>query len=262
MIFDSHVHSAASPDSTMAPEEAIATLNKMGLGCTFTDHIEYNTKLEPFFSVDFKKYPSEYIKYKSDTVMVGVELSFLPEATELNRQHASNPDYDFVIGSIHWIDKFDIGANADNTKEWFAKLGEEAYLRFFTDATEAVKTNDFFDSFGHIDYVSRYSTLPEVNVLYDKYANEYDKLLLTLIQSDKVLEFCTKRIADESAKQNLFKIYKRYWELGGRHVTMGSDAHNPQQLGYKFDLAMEMLNEIGLIPVYFKERKMMTGAVL
>ena len=255
MIFDSHIHSAASPDSEVPPEEVIATLKKRGYGCTFTEHIEYNADLEPFFCIDFEKYPKDYIKHKSDSVTLGVELSLIPQAIELNRQHAANPDYDFVIGSIHVVDGLDLGANLDVTKEWFSKWGEEAYLHFFKDSLEMIRTNEFFDSFGHIDYISRYSTLPEKNVLYDKYAKQYDELLMTLIERDKVLEFCTRRIGDESACKNLCKIYKRYKELGGCYVTIGSDAHVADQLGYKFDLAVDILNEIGLVPVYFKNRR-------
>jgi len=256
VIFDSHIHSAASPDSETPPEEVIAILNKKGLGCTFTEHIEYSADLKPFFCVDFDVYPKEYVKYKSDSVALGVELSLIPQAIDINRQHAANLDLDFIMGSIHVVDGIDLGANADITKKWFSKWGEEAYLHFFKDSLEMIQANDFFDSFGHIDYISRYSTLPEENVLYDKYTKQYDELLKALIERDKVLEFCTRRIADESACENLYKIYTRYKELGGCYVTIGSDAHIADQLGYKFDLALDVLNEIGLTPVYFKNRRM------
>ena len=256
MIFDSHIHSAASPDSEVPPEEVIATLKKKGFGCTFTEHIEYSADLEPFFCVDFEKYPKEYVKYKSDSVALGVELSLIPQAVELNRQHAANENYDFVMGSIHVVDGIDLGAQPDITKKWFSKWREDAYLHFFKDSLKMVQTNEFFDSFGHIDYISRYSNLPEKNVLYDKYTKQYDELLIALIERNKILEFCTRRIADESACKNLYKIYARYKELGGRYVTIGSDAHIVDQLGYKFDLALDILNEIGLVPVYFKNRRM------
>ena len=257
MIFDSHIHSEASPDGKTSPEEAIAILQKKGLGCIFTEHIEYNAELEPVFCVDFDKYPNDYIQYKSDSVLLGVELNLIPEAIELNRQHGADPNYDFVLGSVHVIDGIDLGAMPDHAKKWFEELGEEAYQHFFDISLEMVETNDFYDSFGHIDYVSRYSSLPEKNVLYEKYVSEYSRLLDAIIQKGKVLELCTRRIGDKLASENLFKIYKRYQELGGRYVTMGSDAHVPDQLGYKFDIALDMINEIGLAPVYFKERRMM-----
>ena len=257
MIFDSHIHSEASPDGKIPPEEAIAILQKKGLGCTFTEHIEYSAELEPIFCVDFEKYPKDYIQYKSDSVMLGVELNLIPETIELNRRHAADPALDFVIGSIHVVDGIDMGAKPDITKKWFEKLGEEAYQHFLDISLEMVKANDFYDSFGHIDYISRYSVLPEKNVLYEKYVSQYSQLLNAIIQQGKVLEFCTRRMGDESARENLLKIYKRYRQLGGRYVTMGSDAHVSDQLGYKFDLALDMLNEIGLVPVYFKERRMM-----
>jgi len=257
MIFDSHIHSDASPDGQIQPEEAISILHEKGLGCTFTEHIEYSAELEPIFCVDFEKYPKDYIQYKSDSVMLGVELNLIPEAIELNRRHAADPALDFVIGSIHVVDGIDLGARPDVTREWFKKIGEDAYQRFFDISLKMVETDDCYDSFGHIDYISRYSILPEKNVLYEKYADQYNQLLTAILQKGKVLEFCTRRMEDESARENLLKIYKRYRELGGRYVTMGSDAHSADQLGYKFDIALDMLNQIGLAPVYFKERRMM-----
>ena len=41
MFFDSHVHSAASPDSQMNPREAVDFLQKKGLGIAFTEHIDF-----------------------------------------------------------------------------------------------------------------------------------------------------------------------------------------------------------------------------
>jgi len=256
MIVDSHIHSMASPDSTMPPEEIINNLKIKGFGCVFSEHIEFNELGEPFFCADLDIYPSEYVKYKSDSVGLGFELSLMKEIIELNRQHAINPSLDYVIGSIHWVDGFDMGANAERTKEWFESLGEEAYCRYLNDSLEMVETYDFFDSFGHIDYISRYSTLPEKNVFYERYAEQYDRLFKALIERDKVMELCTRRLHDKIAQQNLFNIYKRYHELGGCYVTLGSDAHVPDQLGVNFDIALEMINEIGLSPVYFKERKL------
>ncbi|MCL2421233.1 MAG: histidinol-phosphatase HisJ family protein [Defluviitaleaceae bacterium] len=252
MIFDTHVHSMVSPDSEMHPQEAIAILAEKGLGCTFTEHIDYNTQGVPFFCADLDAYPRDYIQYKSDTVRLGLEISLIPQCISQNTAHAAHQDIDYIIGSIHWIDGWDIY----HAKDYFAQSGDKVYDRYLSYALEMVKLNDFFDVLGHIDYISRYSSLPEKNILYEKYADAYDALLKALIERDKLLELNTSRLGDENACKNLFAIYSRYRDLGGRYVTIGSDSHNTGKLGYKFDKALEMIDEIGLKPVHFKNRQM------
>ena len=251
MLFDCHLHSAASPDSDMPPEDAIETLAKKGLGCIFTEHIDYNTDLEPFFALDFDIFPKEYIKYKSDTVGIGIEINLITEAVELNRGHAADESLDFVLGAIHWTEGWDVAFAEDYYKEY----DEEVYERYLNYSLKMVEMNDFFDSLAHIDYVSRYSPLPEKNVLYEKYSTSYDALLKALIERDKLLELNTRRLADKQARNNLAKVYSRYRDLGGKYVTLGSDAHHVSKLGENFDIAVEMIKEIGLLPVYFKERR-------
>ena len=51
-------------------------------------------------------------------------------------------------------------------------------------------------------------------------------------------------------------IIKRYLELGGEIITIGSDAHAPEKIGYDFDRAAQVLKECGFeYYTVFKERK-------
>ena len=256
MIFDTHIHTNASPDGKMTPEEAIIQVCKQGIGCIFTEHADYNPKGEPYFCTDLKKYPRDYIKYRSDTVLIGMEINLLAECVMQNKSNAAHPDIDYVIGSVHCTDGIDIGHDAAITAELFKRHGEEFYARYLAFSLEVIKVSDFFDAFGHIDFISRYSSLPESNALYEKFSDVYDAILTTLIEHGKLLELNTRRLREEGARKNLTAIYSRYRNLGGKYVTIGSDAHLVASIGNNFDIALEMLKEIGLSPVYFKERKM------
>ena len=256
MIFDTHVHTTASPDGEMTPEEVIQVMEQKGLGCIFTEHTDHTPEGEPFFCVDFGVYPGEYVKYRSDKVLLGLELNLLTECVDVNQKLSETPHLDFCIGSVHFTNDFDMGYFTERTEEMFRVYGEEFYAHHLAFALKVVEASDFFDSFGHIDYISRYSTLPERNVLYSRFAGYYDALMLAIIGKGKVMELSTRRLDERSAVANLMDVYRRYKELGGRYVTLGSDAHRVSALGYEFDTALKMINEIGLKPVYFKERKM------
>jgi hypothetical protein len=58
------------------------------------------------------------------------------------------------------------------------------------------------------------------------------------------------------AVSNLFSIYKRYSELGGKYITLGSDAHDPDSIGNNFDTALNIAEKCNLKIVHFLDRKM------
>ncbi len=69
------------------------------------------------------------------------------------------------------------------------------------------------------------------------------------------LEINAKRLDNSLSTKNLIDIYKRYRELGGKYVTIGSDAHIPSSIGLNFKQALQICEYVGLAPIYYKERK-------
>jgi histidinol-phosphatase (PHP family) len=51
------------------------------------------------------------------------------------------------------------------------------------------------------------------------------------------------------------EILKRYKQLGGEHICIGSDAHAIEYLGYRFDYAKECIQKAGFKYItYYKHR--------
>jgi histidinol-phosphatase (PHP family) len=247
----------------MHPKEAVETCQAMGLGITFTEHVDFNTPNHGFnaaakdkpvdaadFLTDFSRYPKEYEKYQSSTVLLGLELGMTAYYLPITRQTALAREYDFILGAVHFVDGYDLYHDGSNTFDYDRKL------RSLTYSLEMVKIYDFIDAFGHIDYVSRYTPAPDKNAYYDDYAAEYDALLQMLAERDIAIEINTSRFgAIPGLEKNLARVYKRFYQLGGRYCTIGSDAHNLQALGHYHKEAVNMARECELTPAYFKKRK-------
>ena len=62
-------------------------------------------------------------------------------------------------------------------------------------------------------------------------------------------------LAEHASRDERITLLKRYQELGGKYLTIGSDAHLPHSVGNHLDLAYHMAEKANLTPVYFKERK-------
>ena len=70
------------------------------------------------------------------------------------------------------------------------------------------------------------------------------------------MEINTRRLSNKEACNNLINIYKAYKQVGGKYVTIGSDAHNAEDIGANFIIANNICEICGLKPVYFRNRKM------
>ncbi|MCD3361904.1 histidinol-phosphatase, partial [Clostridium botulinum D/C] len=92
-------------------------------------------------------------------------------------------------------------------------------------------------------------------IYYNNYREHIDDVLLNLIDKDICLELNTRRLEDKKAINNIIKIYNRFSQLGGKFITIGSDAHNKNSIASYFKEATELAEFCGLRPVYFKNRK-------
>ena len=83
-----------------------------------------------------------------------------------------------------------------------------------------------------------------------------DAVLRALVETDTVIEINTRRLGVPRGIKELAPVYRRYRELGGRAVTIGSDAHVPNAVGNHYARAQELARAFDLQVVTFRERKM------
>ncbi|ERI92801.1 histidinol phosphate phosphatase HisJ family protein [Clostridiales bacterium oral taxon 876 str. F0540] len=252
MIFDSHLHTKFSTDSKMDIEDALRKAESLNIGLIITEHMDLKYPVKDNFLFNPEEYFNEYNKYRNSNTLLGIELGMRSDCVEENRQIIENFPFDYVIGSIHLVDTIDI------FREDFyeGRSKKETYEQYFACMLECLKSHKFIDSLGHIDYISRYARYEDKEIYYEDFSEHIDEILKTAVTSNIPLEINSRRLRDKVSADNLIKIYKRFYELGGRQVTIGSDAHNAAAIGNNINIALEIADRCNLKPVYFKERKM------
>lgn len=252
MIFDSHMHSKFSTDSSMNILDAIAAGKEKNIGIIITDHMDLDYPVKKDFKFDIPSYFMEYEKYRSDNIKLGIEIGLTENTLLDNKNIADSYDFDFILGSIHAVKGLDIYEEyihqGYNKKEFFSY--------YFEDMLKCVKIYDNYDSLSHIDYPCRYCSFDNKEILVAEYKDILSEIFTTLISKDKVLELNTSRLHIPEANKALKDIYKLYMNLGGKYVTLGSDAHSHLNINRNFDIALKFLEELGLKGVYFNKRKM------
>lgn len=254
MLVDSHIHTAFSADSEMQAAEALAAAAKQGIGLVFTEHLDadYTSKEGKVFSFDPQDYWQAYRKLHSDQLQLGVEIGMRESTRDISGEFSRQVPFDLIICSQHMVDDLDIYY----PDYYEGKDKQEAYHRYFVQMAENIKTHTFANVLGHIDYICRYAPYADADIHYAEFADEIDAVLKNVIASDVVMEINTRRLGAKEALESLVPIYQRYRELGGRFVTLGSDAHTPEAVGAHLMLAYDFAESLQLTPVSFSRQHM------
>lgn len=251
MFFDTHVHTTFSTDSRMTLTEALDQAQALELGLILTEHMDLAYPEPEAFTFNVEEYFATYGSKRSDSLLLGIEVGMRDDCVAANRSIIAAYPFDFVIGSIHLVDAIDI-----YRKEFYlGRSKEEVYHQYFNTMATCLEQYDFYDSLGHIDYICRYAYYDDPELYYVDFKTDIDPVLSLVAQRDKALEINTRRLCLPEAVEALLPIYQRFHELGGRFVTIGSDAHRPQNIGRDLNLACEIAEHCQLTPVYFKDRK-------
>ena len=113
-MFDSHIHTTFSTDSIIEPQSACDKAISLSLeGIALTDHLDYDYPgHENEFIVDFNRYfhalDDLLSTYGSKLKIIkGIEIGLQPHVLEKTLNETKNYDFDFIIGSVHIIERLD-----------------------------------------------------------------------------------------------------------------------------------------------------------
>ena len=255
MYFDSHIHTEFSADSEMKAAEALREAEKQGLGLVFTEHLDYDYPAagEEEFIFDPAAYWAAYEPLRAEgKLSLGVEMGMMASAREKNAAFLRRAPFDFVLGSIHFLDVKDL-----YFPETFAgREKAEMYHEYFTVMRDEIYAHPFINALAHIDYIARNATFDDPELSYGDFTDDIDAVLRALVETETVIEINTRRLGTPRGIKELTPIYRRYYELGGHYVTIGSDAHVPDAVGRNYARARELAHAFDLKIVTFRERQM------
>lgn len=255
-MFDFHMHTSVSYDSHARPEDMLVAAERAGLReICFTDHIDYDP-LDPnhYLRFETEDYNKAYDHLQSDTVKIrrGFEFGMLADNVDALKKDILRRPFDYVIGSAHFAD----GLDPYFDPFWEGKTMDQAEQCYLEEVLACVQAHDDFDALGHLTFISKAWANPTKRpILYDSYRQIVDEILKTLVRKDKGLEFNTSGKDPCGVFLPSIDYLQRFKELGGKIVTVGSDAHNAERVGQYCHEACRIVTDIFGYVCTFEERR-------
>ncbi|MCI7098041.1 MAG: histidinol-phosphatase HisJ family protein [Lachnospiraceae bacterium] len=262
MYTDSHIHTAFSSDSETPVRMQIERAADLGMEAVYiTDHQDFDFPGD-IYGMSFRFDTQDYMKtilhlreeYRNRIeVRTGVELGLMTHLKDTLENYVSSWSFDYVIGSVHLVRKMD-----PYYPEFYeGRTSREAYLEYFETTLDNVRLHSCFDALGHLDYVVRYGPDAPSGYPSDDYRQVIDEILRILIQKGIALECNTAGLKYGLGFPNPHgDVIRRYVELGGEMVTLGSDGHQPAHVGYAFADIGNYLKSCGVrYQTVFRRRK-------
>lgn len=272
MLADYHIHCKYSDDSEEDLEKIIKTAINKGIDeICFTDHVDYGIKPDKDvfekmdenakkdwikkigridLNVDYPNYFKEIEelreKYKDKiTIRQGLEFGMqvhtIKDFQKLFDKYKEK--FDFVILSCHqvndkefWTNEFQKGKSID---EYNAEYYEEIY--------RVMSRYSDYSILGHLDHIQRYN---ETIYPFEKSREIIVKILKKVIEDNKGIEVNTSSfrygLKELTPERDILKLYH---ELGGKIITIGSDAHKAENVGEHIPYIQEELKKIGFTDI-------------
>ena len=255
---DSHLHTVRSPDANAQLDAYAAMAVDRGIAeLAITDHVDFDPGMPAYGYASFADRERDVreaaVRWadRGLAIRFGVEVTYEQRYEDEIRGWLARHPHDFVIGSVHI--SADSPYKAGSVATFVAGRSLPEIIAPYFDEVVAAATSGLFDTIGHLDFVKRY-LIPHVTPADLAAAPElYERVLVALVDSGTALEVNAsglRQLPRETYPSPA--IVARYRALGGRHVTIGSDAHRTEWFAYGLDEAYRHAQGAGFEALAFR----------
>ena len=255
-MFDYHMHTIVSFDGRDRGWQMAQAAKDKGLKeICFTDHLDYDPLGKMgILAFDTDVYNAEYDNLEVPGLKIrrGMEFGMTVDNREQFKKDLQRRPFDFVLGSIHFVDDLDVYF----PEYWQNKTVFEAERRYLEATLDCVRLHEDFDVLAHLTYIAKttahHGPLP---VPYAEHRELIDEILKTVAAKGKGLEINTSGVDRCGGFLPTADYFRRFKELGGEIVTVGSDAHGAERVGQYSAEACAILKDIFGYVCTFENRK-------
>jgi histidinol-phosphatase (PHP family) len=188
----------------------------------------------------------EYCEFvRGTSLRLGVECDFVPGAEGRTAAMLEARDFDFVVGSVHFIGEGDAAVDHDGFDVWEAPDAgpEEIWARYFDHFNRCARSG-LFDILAHPDLVKvwgRDRPLPEGDL-----RRFYEPAVEAIVEGGSAVELSTAGLRKPVGELYPARAFAELVVEAGVPFALSSDAHLPEQIGFRYDDALAFLDDLGV----------------
>ncbi len=264
-IADMHTHSRQSHDSQCKIEDMYRAQIARGTEIfAVTNHVDvsYVDQWDIFSGIPAARAEIDEISLPDGhKILFGIEISESFWNEPVAQKALTLLPYDVIIGSVHSVRL----KGYDTAYSWmdFSVLPQQTIRAFldayFDDVLTLLDTTDF-DILAHLTCPLRY-----INGKYGKnislapYQAKIEKILKRVIGRGVALEVNSSSLSLLGVPMPDRSILQQYYDMGGKLITLGSDAHSHENASFAFEDIIAMLKDIGFDSIYYYENRKPTA---
>jgi histidinol-phosphatase (PHP family) len=193
----------------------------------------------------------QFVREETD-LKLGIEADFVAGREDRMANLLDAHEWDYVIGSVHFI--ADLAVDMEEWSVWVSGDADKVWARYFDTLGEAASTG-MYDIIAHPDLVKVWG--PDRPRPDGDLRRFYERAIEGMVEGGVAVEVSTAGL-----RKRAREIYPApgFLELtleAGLPVALSSDAHVPGDVGYEYDRALELLDNLGVreLAVYSKRAR-------
>jgi histidinol-phosphatase (PHP family) len=188
---------------------------------------------------------------RTTPLRLGIELDFVPGAEEATTELLAGRDFDYVVGSIHFV-----GEGAVDMEEygiWAQEQDPDRVWRQYFEAVATAARSGLFDILAHPDLVKvwgRAQAGPE----HDP-RRYYEPAVEAIAEAGIAVEVSTAGLRKPVGELYPAPAFAEMCAQAGAAFALSSDAHAPEHVGYAYDQALALLGSLDVTEICVFERR-------
>jgi histidinol-phosphatase (PHP family) len=246
-LLDCHLHTAGfSCDSEETLQAYVDRARELGLRAICTaEHVDFSPDDYGYGYYDYGRHRAQRARVRAQpfdslTVLIGAEVEYQQHFEPQVRGFVHAAEYDYVIGSVHFAQGQSVFEEA-----FYDAPEQERYQAYFYQVLHAAQSG-LFDVIGHLDIVKRYGVRHYGPFDPARYADILDAILRACVRTGTGIEINTSGCRGPPQEPfPTLPVVRRYRELGGEVLTVGSDAHAADDLARHIPDAIALARAAG-----------------
>ena len=199
----------------------------------------------PFWRAEATDDLDEYVGFLRDhtDLRVGIEADFVLGREDRLQNLLDETELDYVVGSVHFLGDRAVDHDGYDVWETNAHRPDAVWNRYFDTLGEAAGTG-MFDILAHPDLVKvwgRQRPYPEGDL-----RRFYDRAMEGIAETQPAIEVSTAGLRKPVGELYPATAFLEMCLEAGCPISLSSDAHEPGHVGYRYDMALEVLDSLGV----------------